>query len=137
MILTPTEPIVNHLGAVDGVCPQEYPIAYAQLLQSYCFELEPSTLFSYYNHQTTERYCQFCFEKLDQETQNNCEFFTSWHSICKLECIYINCYGCQELLINPRQRAANCKKCIKTYLNNKLKICQGNEILVEASLHGL
>ena len=43
MIPTPTEPIVNHLGPVDGVCPQEYPIAYAHLLQIYCFELEPST----------------------------------------------------------------------------------------------
>ena len=68
MIPTPNEPIVNHLEPVDGVCPQDYPIAYAQLLQSYCFELEPSTLFLYYNHQTTKRYCQFCFEKLDQET---------------------------------------------------------------------
>ena len=131
MIPTPTEPIANHLGPVDGVCPQEYPIAYAYLLQSYCFELEASTLFLYYNHQTTKRCCQFCFEKLDQESQNNCEFFTSWHSICKLEFIYINCYGCQELLINLRQRAANCNECIKTYLNNKFKISQGNKVLVE------
>ena len=131
MIATLTEPIVNRLGPVDGVCPQEYPTAYAHLLQSYCFELEPSTLFLYYNDQTTKRYCQFCFEKLDQETQNNCEFFTSWHYICKLECIYINCYGCQELLINPRQRAANSNECIETYVNNKFKISQGNEVLVE------
>ena len=131
MIPTPTEPIVKHLGPVDGVCLQEYPVAYAHLLQSYCFELEPSTLFLYYNNQTIKRYCQFCFEKLDQETQNNCEFFTSWHSICKLECIYINCYGCQEVLINPRPRAANCNECIETYLNNKFKISQGNEVLVE------
>ena len=94
MIPIPTEPIVNFLGPVDGVYPQEYPIAYAHLLQSYCFVLEPSTLFLYYNHQTTKRYCQFCFDKLDQETQNNCDFFTSWHSICKLECIHINFYGC-------------------------------------------
>ena len=71
MIPTPTEPIVNHLGPVDVVCPQEYPIAYAHLLQSYCFELEPSTLSLYYNHQTTKRYCQFRFEKIEQETQNN------------------------------------------------------------------
>ena len=137
MIPTPTEPIVNHLGPVGGVCPQEYPIAYANLLQIYCFELEPSALFLYYNHQTTKRYCQFCFEKLDQETQNICDFFTSWHSICKLECIYINCYGCQELLINPRQKAANCNECNGTYLNNQFKISQGNEVLVETSLHDL
>ena len=69
MTPTPTEPIVNHLGPVDGVCPQEYPIAYAHLLQSYCFELEPSTLFLYYNHQTTKRYCQFCFEKSGEITK--------------------------------------------------------------------
>ena len=131
MIPTPTEPIVKHLRPVDGVCPQAYPIAYAHLLQSYCSE------FLNYNHQTTKRYCQFCFEKLDQETQNNCEFFTSWHSICKLECIYINCYRCQELLINPRQRAANCNECIETFLNNKFTISQGNEVLVETSLHDL
>ena len=131
MILTPTEPIFNHLGSVDGVCPQEYPIAYAHLLQSYCFELEPLTLFLYYNHQTTKRCGQFCFEKLEQKTQNNCEFFTSLHSICKLEYIYINCYGCQELLIIPRQRAANCNECIESYLNNQFKISQGNEVLVE------
>ena len=131
MIPTPSEPIVNHLGPVDGVCPQGYPIAYAHLLQSYCFELEPSTLFLYYNHQTTKRYCQFCSEKLDQDNQNNCEFFTSWHSICKLECIYMNCYGCQELLITPRKRAADCRECIEQYLNNKFKISQGNEVLVE------
>ena len=97
MIPTPIEPIVNHLGPVDGVCPQEYLIAYVHLLQSYCFELEPSTLFLYYNHQTTKIYYQFCFEKLDQETQNNCEVFTLWHCICLLECIFVNCYGCQEL----------------------------------------
>ena len=137
MIPTPTEPIVNHLGPVDDVCPQEYSIAYAHLLESYCFELKPSTLFLYYNHPTTKRYCQFCFEKLDQETQNNCGFFTSWHSICKLECIYINCYGCQEILISPRKRAANCNEYIETYLNNKFKISQGNEVLVETSLHDL
>ena len=87
MIPTSTEPIINHLGAVDGVCPEDYPIAYAHLLLSCCFE--PSTLFPYYNCQTTKRYCQFCFEKLDRDIQNNCAFFTSWHSICKLECIYM------------------------------------------------
>ena len=97
MIPTSAEPIINHLRPVDGVCPQDYPIAYAHLLHSCCFELEPSNSFLYYNRQTTKRYCQFCFEKLDQDIQDDCEFFTSWHSICKLECIYMNCYGCQEL----------------------------------------
>ena len=95
MIPTSVEPIINHLEPVDGVCPQEYPIAYAHLLLSYCFELELSTLFLYYNRQTTKIYCQFCFEKLDQDIQNYRDFFTSWHPICKLECIYVNCYGCQ------------------------------------------
>ena len=52
MIPTPAEPIVIHLGPVDGVCPQEYPITYARLLNSYYFDLEPSTLFLYYNHET-------------------------------------------------------------------------------------
>ena len=113
MIPTSAEPIINHFGPVDGVCPQDYPIAYAHLLLSCCFELEPSTLFLYYNHQTTKLYCQFCFEKLNQDIQNNCEFFTSWHSICELECIYMNCYGCQELLITSRQRAVDCKECIE------------------------
>ena len=31
MIPTSAEPIINHLGPVDGVCPQDYPIAYAHL----------------------------------------------------------------------------------------------------------
>ena len=43
----------------------------------------------------------------------------------------MNCYGCQELLINPAQRAANCNECMETYLNNKFKISQGNEVLVD------
>ena len=120
MITTSAEPIITHLVPVD-----------AHLLHSYCFELEPSTLFLYYNRQTTKKYCQFCFKKLDWEIQNNYEFFTSWHSICKLECIYMNCYGCQELLITPRQRVANCKECIEQYSNDKFKISQGNEVLVE------
>ena len=72
MIPTTAEPIINDLGPVDDVCPQEYPIAYAHLLLSYCFELEPSILFLYYNRQTTKRYCQVRFEKLDQDIQNNC-----------------------------------------------------------------
>ena len=45
MIATPAEPIFIHIGPVDGVCPQEYPIVYAYLLNSYCFNLESSTLF--------------------------------------------------------------------------------------------
>ena len=43
----------------------------------------------------------------------------------------MNCYGCQELLITPRKRAADCRECIEQYLNNKFKISQGNEVLVE------
>ena len=125
MIPTSAEPIVKHLGPVDGVCPNEYPISYAHLLLSYCFELESSTLFLYYNCQSTKRYCEFCFEKLDQDIQNNCEFFTSWNSICKLECIYMNSYGCQELLITSRKNATDCKECIEQYLNVKFEIGQG------------
>ena len=83
MIPTLAEPIVIHLGPVGSVCAQEYPITYAHLLNSYCFYLEPLALFLYYNHETQKRYCQFSFEKLDQETQK-CEIFTSWHPICKL-----------------------------------------------------
>ena len=45
VIPTSAEPIINHLGSVHGVCPQDYPIAYAHLLLSCCFELEPSTFF--------------------------------------------------------------------------------------------
>ena len=61
---TPAEPIVIHLGAVVDVCPQEYPIAYGHLLNSYRFNLESSTLFLCYKRETTKRYCQFFFEKL-------------------------------------------------------------------------
>ena len=67
-----------------------------------------------------------CFEKQEKEIQNKCEFFTSWHSICKLECVYMNCYGCQEILITPRQRASYYQGCIEQYLNNKLEISHGN-----------
>ena len=67
MIPTPAESIVIHLRPVDGVCPQEYPINYTHLLNSYCFDLEPSTLFLYCNHETQKRYSKFCFEKVDQE----------------------------------------------------------------------
>ena len=74
MIPNSVKPIINHLGPVDSVCPQDYPIAYAHLLLSSCFELEPSTLFLYYNRQTTKKYCQFCFEELDLDIQNNCGF---------------------------------------------------------------
>ena len=43
----------------------------------------------------------------------------------------MNCYGCQELLIISRNRAADIKECIEEYLNDKFKISQGNEVLVE------
>ena len=43
----------------------------------------------------------------------------------------MNCYGCQELLTTPRQRAVDCKECIKQCLKDKFKISQGNEVLVE------
>ena len=43
----------------------------------------------------------------------------------------MNCYSCQELLITPRQRAADCKECIEQYLNDKFEISQENEVLVE------
>ena len=52
MIPPPAEPTVIHLGPVDGVCSQKYPINYAHLLNSSCFDLEPSSLFLYYNHET-------------------------------------------------------------------------------------
>ena len=75
MIRTPAEPIVFHLGPVDAVCPQKYLITYAHLLNSYYFDLEPSTLFLYSNHEAEKIYSQFCFEKLGYEIQNKCEFF--------------------------------------------------------------
>ena len=40
------------------------------------------------------------------------------------------CYGCQKLLITPRQRADDCKECIEQYFNDKFKISHGNEVLV-------
>ena len=43
----------------------------------------------------------------------------------------MNFYGCQELLITPRQRAADCKECIEQYLNDKFKISQEKEVLVK------
>ena len=57
IIPTSAEPIVIHLGPVDGVCVQEYPIAYIHLLNRYCLDLESSTLFLYENRETTKRYC--------------------------------------------------------------------------------
>ena len=33
MIPPPAEPIVIHLGPVDGVCSQEYPIPHAHFLK--------------------------------------------------------------------------------------------------------
>ena len=42
----------------------------------------------------------------------------------------MNCYGCQELLITPRQRAVDCEECIEQYLNNKFQISQGNFLFV-------
>ena len=38
MIPTPAEPIVIHLGPVDGLCSQEYPITHAHVLNCYCFD---------------------------------------------------------------------------------------------------
>ena len=69
MIPTAAEPIVLHSGPVDGVCPQDYPITYGHLINSFCFGLEASTLFIYYN-QETKKFCKFFFEKLPIIEQN-------------------------------------------------------------------
>ena len=60
MIPTAAEPIVFHSGPVDGVCPQDYLITYGHLINSFCFDLEASTLFIYYNTQeATKKLCHF------------------------------------------------------------------------------
>ena len=61
MILTQAEPIIIHLRPADGVCPQEYPIAGAHLLNSYCFDFEPLTFLKNYNFKATKRYYEFRF----------------------------------------------------------------------------
>ena len=63
MIPTAAEPIVFQSGPVDDVCPQDYPITYGHLINSFCFDPETSTLFIYYSEETTKKFCQFCFEK--------------------------------------------------------------------------
>ena len=131
MIPTAAEPIVFHSGPVDGVCPQDYPITYGHLINSFCFDLEESTLFIYYSQQTTKKFCQFCFEKLPIPEQNEYEFCTSWHSVCKIQCVNMNCNGCREALITPRCRAIDCKGCTEQFLKNKMQLQLGNEVIVE------
>ena len=55
MIPTAAEPNVFYSGPVDGVCPQDYPITYEHLINSFCFDLEASTLFIYYSQETTKK----------------------------------------------------------------------------------
>ena len=70
MIPTAAEPIMFHSGPADGECPQDYPITYGHLINSFCFDLQASTLFIYYSQETTKKFSQFCFEKLPIMEQN-------------------------------------------------------------------
>ena len=83
--------IMSHSELVDGVFPRDYPITYGHLINSFCFDLEPSILLIKYSTETSKRFCQFCFEHLAVGEQNKYEFYTSWHPTCKTECIYMNC----------------------------------------------
>ena len=131
MIPTVTEPIILNSGPMDGLCPQDYPNTYGHLINSFCFDLEASTLFIYYSQETTKRFCQFCFEKLPIGEQNKYEFCTSWHSICKIQCVNMNCYSCREKLITPRCRAADFKGCTDQFLRKKMQLHFGNEVIVK------
>ena len=106
MILPAAEPIIFHSGSLDGVCLHDYPTTYRHLINSFFSDLEASTLFIYYSEETTNNFCQFCFEKLPIVKQNKYEFCTSWHSICKIQCVNMNCYnglkGCTEKFIKNK-----------------------------------
>ena len=122
MIPTAEAQIVFHSGPVDGVCPQDYTITYGHLINSFCFDLEASTLLIYYSQETAKKCCQFCFEKLPIIEQNKYEFCTSWNSVCKIQCVKMNCNVCREALITPRCRATDCKRCIEHFLKNKMQL---------------
>ena len=130
MVPTAAEPIVFHSGPVNGVYPQDYPTTYGHLINSFCFDLEASTLFIYYSQETTKK-CQFCFEKLPIIEQNKYEFCTSWHSVCKIQYVNINCNSCWEALITPRFRATDCKGCTEQFLKNRMQLHLGNEVMLK------
>ena len=68
MIPTAAEPIILYSGTVDGVCPQDYPITYGHLINSFCFDLEASTLFIYYSQQKTTKILPIFFSKTTNST---------------------------------------------------------------------
>ena len=131
MIPTAAEPIVFHSGSVDGVCLQDYPIAYGHLINSFCCDLEAATLFIYYSQETTKKFCQFCFEKLLIVEKNRYKFCTSWHSVCKIQCVNMNSCGHREVPITPRCRATDCKGCTEQFLKDRMQLQLGNEVIVE------
>ena len=55
----------------------------------------------------------------------------SWYSVCKIQCVNMNCNGCREALITPRCRATDCKGCTEQFLKNKMQLQLGNEVIVE------
>ena len=131
MIPTTAKPIAYHSESVEGVCPQDYKINFGHLINSFCFDREASTLFIYYSQETTMKFCQFCFEKLSIVEQNRYESCTSRHSVCKIQCHNMNCYGCREVLITPRCRATDCKGCTEQFLKNRMQLQLENEVIVE------
>ena len=63
--------------------------------------------------------------------QNKYEFYTSWQSICKIQCANMNCYSCRETLITPLCTATDVKGCTEQFIKNKMQLQLGNQIIVE------
>ena len=63
--------------------------------------------------------------------QNKYGFCTSWHSVCKIKCVNMNCYGCKEALITPRCRTTDCKGCSEQFIKNRMQLQLGNEVIVK------
>ena len=121
MIPTMAEPIAFHSGPVDEVCPQDYLIMYEHSINSFCFDLEATTFFIYHS-QKTKKIWQFFYVKLPIVKQRKYGFCTSWHSICKIQRVNINCYVCREALTTPRCRATDFKGCTEQFLKNKMHL---------------
>ena len=131
MILTAVEPVMFHSGPVDGVCQQDYQITYGHLINSLCLDFEQSISSIYYTIESTKKLCQFCFVKLPLVEQNKYEFCTAWYSICKIQCVNMNYYGCRETLITSSFREMDYRGCTEQFLKCNMQLQLENEVIVE------
>lgn len=125
MIPTAKEPAFPNWTFIDGLLPNNHPIFYGHLINNYCFEMEPTIMFIYFNNKTKKRFCPFCFETFSQQEREELD----WHSMAKFN-LHTKCHKCGVELIKPRCKSTDCLLCIEEFIVSRKAILRNEEVIV-------